>query len=102
MVACFLFTMHNVTAVIRIEITRVTKNFQESANAFFCFLLSFFLHVHCFVLLVQMGKHFIDQFEKFKWCFIVELDHAQVTHERRSVQSVDNDFYLLRVQIRRF
>ena len=98
----FLFTMHDIAAVVWIEITRVAKNFQESTNAFLSLFLRLLLHVNILVGLVEMCEHSIDQLEKFKGCFIVELHHAQVAHERRSVQAVHDDLDLGSVEIGRF
>ena len=100
--AGFLLTMDDVTAVVWIEIARITQNFQESTDAFFSLLLSFLLHIDCLVRLVKMSEYSVDHLEKFKGCFVVKLHHTQVAHEGWSVETVNDDFNLGRVKIRRF
>ena len=43
-----------------------------------------------------------DQLKELEWCLVIELDHAQVTHEGRSVQTVNDDLDLGSIKIRRF
>ena len=68
-------TMDDVTAIVGIEITGVAQHFEEAADALLSLLLGLFLHVNCFMLLIEVGEDPVDELEKFKRCFVVELHH---------------------------
>jgi len=51
--------------------------------------------------LIEVGENSVYQFEKLEWRLVVELHHRKVLHERRSVQSVNNDLDLRRVEVGR-
>ena len=46
--------------------------------------------------LVKMRKDFIHKLEEFEWCFIIELNHAEMLHKWRSVELVYYLFNLSR------
>ena len=100
--ANLLLTMHDVSAVVRVEVAGVAQNFQESADALLGLLASFLLHVDRRVLLIKVSEDLVDQLEKLEWRLVIKLDHAQVLHERRSVETVDDDLDLCSIKIGRF
>ena len=81
----FLFSVDNIATEVRVEITRISENFQKATDAFFCFFLGFFLHIYCFMGFIEVGENFVNEFDQFNWRLVVEFDHAQVAHEWRSV-----------------
>lgn len=91
-----LLSVYNVPTVVWVEIARVTEHLEESANSFFSLLLGFFLHVNIIMHLVKMRKDFIHKLEEFEWCFIIELNHAEMLHKWRSVELVYYLFNLSR------
>lgn len=95
-------TIDNVAAVVRVEVTGVAQDLEESADAFLCLLLSLFLHVNGLVSAIKMSKNAVDELKKLKWCLIIELHHAQVLHERWAVQPVNDQLDLLCVEVGRF
>ncbi len=49
-----------------------------------------------------MGEDAVDHLEQLKRRLVIELNHCQVAHERGSVQAVNDQLDLLRVQVGRF
>ena len=68
-------SVDDVSAVVGIEIAWVAKDFQEPADALLSLLLGLFLHVNCFMLLIEVGEDPVDELKKFERCFVVELHH---------------------------
>ena len=73
--AGFFLSMNNISAVVWVEVTWVTENFQESTDTLLSLLLSLLLHVYSLVLLVQVGENPVDELKKFERCLVVELYH---------------------------
>lgn len=93
------FTIYDVTAVVGVEVAGVAQHFEEAAHALFCFFLGLFLHVDGFVRHIQVSKHSVHQFKQLQGCLVVELHHAQMAHERRTVQSVNDELDLRCVEV---
>jgi len=98
----FLLTVDHVAAEVRIEVAGVAQHLQEPADALFGLFLRLLLHVDALVDFIEVGKHFVDQFNQFHGSLVIELDHAQIRHEWGSVQHVYYQFDLLRVKVRCF
>ncbi len=102
MVEGTLFSVSDISHKVRIEIGRITKNFQETTNALFSFLLGFLLHVYRSMGLVEFTEDFVDQLKQLERGLVVEFNHAEMAHEWRLVEAIDNHFDFSCIQIRRF
>ena len=100
--AGFFLSMNNISAIVWVKVTWVTENFQKSTDTLLSLLLSLLLHVYSLVLLVQVGENPVDELKKFEWCLVVELYHWEMTHERRPIEAIDDDFDFLGVEVGRF
>ena len=94
-------SMHNVTAIVGIEITGVAQHLEEAADALLSLLLGLFLHVNGFVCPIEVGEDAIHELKELKRCLVIELYHRQVAHERRTIETIHDQFDLLCVQVGR-
>ena len=101
MVKGLLLSVDDITHKVWIEVARIAKNFQETTNAFFSFLLSLLLHVDSKVDIVELSEDFVDKFEEFKWRLVIEFNHAEVAHKWRLVETIHDYLDLSGIQIRR-
>lgn len=99
MLECTFLSVNDIAAVVRVEVTRVAQYLQETADTLLSLLLRFFLHVNGLVGAVQVGENAIHEFKQLQWRLVVELDHAQVAHEGRAIQSIHDDLDLLCVEV---
>ena len=93
--------MHNVTAIVGIEITGVAQHLEEAADALLSLLLGLFLHVNGFVCPIEVSEYAIHELKELKRCLVIEFYHRQVAHERRTIETIHDQFDLLSVQVGR-
>lgn len=85
-----LLAVHDVPAVIWVEVARVTENFKEPTDPLFGLFLCLLLHIDSIMCLIEVGEDSVDQFEQLKRGFVIEFDHTKVAHEWRTVQLVND------------
>lgn len=56
-------TVNNISAIVGVEVARISQYFKETAYAFFRFLLSFLLHVNSPVDIIKVREYFVHKFE---------------------------------------
>ena len=96
-----LLSMDHISHEIRIEVAWVAKDFKEATNALFGLLLGLFLHVDGLVDFVKLREDAVDKFEQLKGSLVIELDHGQMAHEGRLIQTIDNHLDFVGIQIGR-
>lgn len=98
---CAFLSIDDIAAIVRIEVARIAQNFQESADTLLCLLLRLLLHVNRLMGAVKIGEDSVDKLEELKRGLVVEFYHTKMAHERRAVQTVDNQLNLLCVEVGR-
>ena len=94
-------SIDDITAVVRVEVARVSQHLQEAADALLSLLLRLLLHVDGLVCVVEVREDSVDELKELERRLIVELHHAQMAHERRAVKSVYDQLDLLCVEVGR-
>lgn len=102
MLECAFLSVDDITAVVRVEVARIAQHLKETADAFLCLFLRLLLHVDGLVLLVEAAEDAIHKLEELERRLVVELDHRKVAHKGRTIQTIDDQFDLLRVEVRSF
>ena len=84
--------MYNFSLIIWWEITWISQYLKEPTDSLLSFILSLSLDIYIKVILVKGANNLIQDFEKFQWCLVIELNKTQVEHEWRSIQAIYNLF----------
>ena len=96
---CAFLSIDDIAAIVRIEVAGIAQNFQESTDTLLCLLLRLLLHVNRLMGVVEIGEDSVDKLEELKRGLVVEFYHTKMAHERRAVQTVDNQLNLLCVEV---
>jgi hypothetical protein len=97
-----LLSMDHISAEVGVEVSGVSEDLQKSTDSLFSLISSFLAGIDCFVNLVEITENFVNHLNQFHGRLIIEFDHTEVAHERRSVQHIHGILDLLSVESRSF
>lgn len=83
-----LLTVDDFPLEVWVEVTWVAKHLEVSNDSLLGLVLCFSLDVNISMARIETAEELVEQLQKFKWSFVIELNETEVAHERWTVEAV--------------